>query len=158
MTFLTGTGRHRAQIIYFFRGQLGSRTPSRIGLGSVSRLRRMRQCLGLPRELCPDPKLWHFVLETTGLRCMLADVSEAGSGHARGVGACACLVTTLSDLRETSGPRIDRFPSTRPPWCRRQYRDIQKLIFLAPRKRPIGTFGPLANRRILKRLHVASKI
>ena len=28
-----GTGRHRVQIIYFFRGQLGSRTPSGIGLG-----------------------------------------------------------------------------------------------------------------------------
>jgi len=51
LTFLTGTGRHRAQIIYFFRMQVGSRTPSGIGLGSGSRLRRMRRFLGLPREL-----------------------------------------------------------------------------------------------------------
>ena len=51
MTFLTGTGRHRAQIIYFLWMQIGSRTPSGIGLGSSSRLRRMRQCLGLSREL-----------------------------------------------------------------------------------------------------------
>ena len=48
---LTGTGRHRAQIIYFFRMQIGSRTPSGIGLGSDSRLRRMRPYLELPREL-----------------------------------------------------------------------------------------------------------
>ena len=50
-TFLTGTGHHRAQIIYFFRMQIGSRTPSGVGLGSGSRRSRMRRCLGLPREL-----------------------------------------------------------------------------------------------------------
>ena len=46
-----GTGRHRAQIIYFFRVLIGSRTSSGIGLGSGSRLRRMRRFLGLSREL-----------------------------------------------------------------------------------------------------------
>ena len=51
LTYLTGTGRHRAQIIYFFRMQIGSRTPSGIGLGSGGRLRRMRRCLGLSGEL-----------------------------------------------------------------------------------------------------------
>ena len=51
LTFLPGTRRHRVQIIYFFRMQIGSRTPSRIGLGSGSRLDRIRQCLGLSREL-----------------------------------------------------------------------------------------------------------
>ena len=51
LTFFTGTGRHRAQIIYFFRMQIGSRTPSRIGLGSGGPLDRMRRCLGFPREL-----------------------------------------------------------------------------------------------------------
>ena len=51
MTFLTGTGRHRAQIAHFFRMQIDSRTPSGIGLGSGSRLRRMRPYLELPREL-----------------------------------------------------------------------------------------------------------
>ena len=51
MTFLTGTGRHRVQITYFFGMQIGPRTPSGIGLGSGSRLRRMRRFLGLPREL-----------------------------------------------------------------------------------------------------------
>ena len=51
LTYVTGTGRHRVQIIYFFRMQIGSRTPSGIGLGSGSRLRRMRWRLGLSREL-----------------------------------------------------------------------------------------------------------
>ena len=41
LTFFTGTGRHRVQIIYFFRMQIGSRTPSGIGLGSGGRLRRI---------------------------------------------------------------------------------------------------------------------
>ena len=51
LTFLTGTGRHRVQITYFFWMQIGSRTPSGICLGSDSRLRRMRRRLGLSREL-----------------------------------------------------------------------------------------------------------
>ena len=51
MAFLTGTGRHRAQISYFFRMLIGSWTPSGIGLVSDSRLVRMRQRLVLFREL-----------------------------------------------------------------------------------------------------------
>jgi hypothetical protein len=42
LTFLTGTGRHRVQITYFLWTQIGSRTPSRIGLGPGSHLDRMR--------------------------------------------------------------------------------------------------------------------
>ena len=38
-----------------------------------------------------DPKLWHFVLQTSGLRCILADVSLAGSARACGVGDCTCI-------------------------------------------------------------------
>ena len=48
---LTGTGRHRAQIAHFFRMQIGSRTPSEIGLVSDSRLRHMRRRLVVSREL-----------------------------------------------------------------------------------------------------------
>ena len=51
IAYFTVTERHRAQIIYFFRGQLGSRTPSGIGLGSGGPQDRMRRRLGLPREL-----------------------------------------------------------------------------------------------------------
>ena len=39
----------------------------------------------------------------------------------------------------------------------RQYRDVKKLIFLAPRSRRIDLFGPVANGRILKRLRVAAR-
>ena len=56
------------------------------------------------------------MLETSGLRCILADVSLAGSGGVRGVGDCTCIVPTLSALREASGPQIDRIPPTRPPY------------------------------------------
>ena len=51
IAFLTGMGRHRAQIVYFFRMQVGPRTPSGIGLGSGDPLDRMRRFSGLPREL-----------------------------------------------------------------------------------------------------------
>ena len=43
IAYLTGTGCHRAQIIYFLWMQIGSRARSGLGLGSVSRLRRMRE-------------------------------------------------------------------------------------------------------------------
>ena len=39
----SGTGCHRVQIIYFFRMQIGPRTPSGIGLRSGSRLHRMHR-------------------------------------------------------------------------------------------------------------------
>ena len=57
--------------------------------------------------------------------------------------------TTLGDPGETSGPRIDRIPPTRPQWWHRQYRDIKKLIFSAPSKCPIDLFGLLAYSTIL---------
>ena len=109
--------------------------------------------LGAPQRAL-DPKLWHFVLETSGLKCILAYVSTDGSGRARGVGACARPEWTPSDLGETLGPRIDRIQPARPPWRCRQYRELKTLIFSPPRKCPSGLFGPLANRTILKRLHV----
>ena len=40
-------------------------------------------------------------------------------------------------------------------WRDRQFRELKKIIFLAPRKCPIALFGPVANRTILKQLHVA---
>ena len=57
------------------------------------------------------------------------------------------------DLRATN--RQDSIDA--PARWRRQHRDIQKIIFLAPRKYPIDLFGPLANQRMLNRLHVASR-
>ena len=64
----SGDGRHRAQIIYFFRMQIGSRTPSGIGLGSGSRLDRMRRSLVLPRELWIQNfgKSWFSAVERQG--------------------------------------------------------------------------------------------
>ena len=49
--YLTGTGRHRVQFIYYFRMQISSQSPSGIGLGSGSRQHRKRWFLGLSGEL-----------------------------------------------------------------------------------------------------------
>ena len=46
LTFFTGTGRHRAQIIYFFRMQIGSWRPLEVGLVAGSRLCRIRHRCG----------------------------------------------------------------------------------------------------------------
>ena len=155
IAYLTGTGCYRAQIIYFFRMQIGPRTRSGIGLGSGGPLDSMRRCLVLPRELWIEifGKSWSRAIERKG-PCLY--VCTDGSRRACGVGACARLVATLGGLGETSGPRIDRFPPTRPPWWDRQYRELKKLIFSAPRKCPIGLFGPLAHGTILERLHARS--
>ena len=154
IAYLTVTGCHRAQISYFFWMQIGSRTPSGIGLGSGSRLHRMQQCSGLPRELWIEifGKSWSRAMERKG-PCLYECTD--GSGRACGVGDCPCLVPTLSDPGETSGPRIDRIPPTRPPWWDRQNRELKKLFFSAPSTCPIDLFGPVANGRILKRLQVA---
>ena len=43
LTFFTGTGRHRVQITYFFRGQIGSWRPPGVGLVVGRRLYRIRR-------------------------------------------------------------------------------------------------------------------
>ena len=130
-----------------------SRARSGTGLGSGSRRHRMRPCLGLSRELWIEnfSKPWPSELYSDA---SWPDVSDAGSGGACGVGDCTCLVPTPSAPRETSGPRIDRISPAHPPWRRRQFRELKKLIFSAPGKCPIDLFGPRANRTILKRLRV----
>ena len=151
MTFFTGTGHHLVQIIYFLWGQIGSRTPSGIGLGSGSPLRRMRPYLELPRELWIEifGKSWSRAIERKG---PCSYVCTDGNRRTCAVGDCPCLVPTLGDPGETSGPRIDRIPPTRPPWWRRQYRELKKIFFSPPSMCPIDLFGPVANRTVLKRL------
>ena len=155
MPFLPGTGRHRAQIIYFFRMQIGPRTRSGIGLGSGSRLRRMRQRLVLPRDLWIEifGQSWSRAIECKG-PCLY--VCTDGSARACGVGDCTCIIPTLTDLRKASGPRLDRIQPARPSWRDRQNRELKKRVFSPPSTCPIDLFGPLANGTVLKRLHVAS--
>ena len=117
----------------------------------------MRWRLGVSRELWIEifGKSWSRAIERKG-PCLY--VCTDGSRRACGVGTCARLVATLGALRETSGPRIDRFPPARPSWRDGQYRELKKLIFSAPRKCPIDLFGPLANRTVLKQLQAAFHI
>ena len=72
LTFLTGTGRHRAQFIYFFRMQIGSRTPSGIGLMVGSRLHRIRRRCDSPRALEAIAKL--FMVLWAALMRELAEI------------------------------------------------------------------------------------
>ena len=51
LTFFTGTGRHRVQIIYFFWMQIGPRTPTGVALIVRSHIHRIRWLSGLSREL-----------------------------------------------------------------------------------------------------------
>ena len=152
MTFLPGTGRHRAQIAHFFRGQIGPQTPSGIGLRSGGPLCRMRRFLGPSRELWIEifGKSWSRAIERKG-PCLF--VCTDGSARACGVGDCTCILTTLGGLGETSGPRIDRIQPARPSWRDRQFRELKKIRFLTPSKCRIDLFGLLAIRTTLKQLH-----
>ena len=59
LTFFTGTGRHRVQIVYFFRMYIGSRTPSGIGLVVGKRPYRIRRRRGgLVLSESPGNKPW----------------------------------------------------------------------------------------------------
>ena len=59
LTFFTGTGRHRAQIAHFFRGQIGSWRPLGVGLVVGSRLHRIRrQCGSLVVSEGFESKCW----------------------------------------------------------------------------------------------------
>ena len=102
-----------------------------------------------------DRNLWQTMANRGIAQRTLGDVPYSRSDGVGGVGDCARLLATLGDLRETSGPRIDRIQPARPSWRDRQFRELKKLIFLAPRKCPIALFGPLANGRILERLQEA---
>ena len=81
-------------------------------------------------------------------------VSTDGSARACGVGARPRFISTLGGPRETSGPQIDRIPPARPPWWRRQYRELKKIFFSPPSKCTIDLFGPVANGTTLERLRV----
>ena len=117
--------------------------------GLLSRRRRVFAARGaLQRAL--DPKLVGLVVQPDSWLGTCTDVPIDGSARACAVGDCTCIVPTLGDPRETSGPRIDRIPSTRPPWWLRQYRELKKLFFLAPSKCPIDLFGPVATRTMLE--------
>ena len=59
-----------------------------------------------------DPKLGGLGLQPDG---WLRELAIDGSARACGVGACACIVPTLGDPRDTSSAGIDRIPLARPP-------------------------------------------
>ena len=58
IAYLTGTGRHRAQIAHFFRGQIGSWRPLGVGLVVGKRLCRIRRRCDSQRALEAIAKLF----------------------------------------------------------------------------------------------------
>ena len=68
IAYLTVTGCHRDQIIYFFGMQIGSQTPSGIGLRSGTRLDRMRRILGPSESSGSHCQAIHGFLARTGER------------------------------------------------------------------------------------------
>ena len=108
-----GTGRHRAQIIYFFRIQIGSQTPSGIGLRSGGPLDRIRPCLGLSRELWIEKLSDLCSSPMSGWGPVLIGIHRWKRPRMRRR-RLPTSSTTLGDSRETSGPRIDRIPLARP--------------------------------------------
>ena len=65
LTFFTRTGRHQAQITYFFRMQIGSGTPFRVGLVVGSRLQRVRRRLWVPEG--SESKTWGISAQARSL-------------------------------------------------------------------------------------------
>ena len=74
---------------------------------------------------------WSRAVERKG-PCLY--VCTDGSRRACGIGACARLLPTKSDPRETSGPRIDRIPPTRPSMPGPSISRVKKLNFFAPQE------------------------
>ena len=128
MTFLTGTGRHRAQIAHFFRGQIGSWRPPGVGLVVGKRLHRLRHrcsslevseprpALNLLKLLCLLRELAKICCKRWRVRCRRLHATTADPKRPQG------------DLRATNrqdsigaavmvGPSISR---------------IKKIIFFAP--------------------------
>ena len=144
----SGDGCHRVQIIYFFRMRVGSRTPSRIGLGSGGPLDRMRKRLVLPREL------W---IEIFGKSCSSAlerkgPVLIYPNRWKRSRMRYERLPTSSTDPRRLPGdprttPRQDSTDAAAMvgPSIPRH----QEINFSPPSKCPIDLFGPVANRTVL---------
>ena len=61
-----------------------------------------------------DRKLFGIMASRGIAQRTMGDVSYSRSAGVGGVGDCTRLIRTLGGLGETSGPRIDRIPPTRP--------------------------------------------
>ena len=97
-----GNGRHRVQLAHFFRGQIGSWTPSRVGLVVGSRLHRIRRrCSRLVLSEGFGSKIGLLIAKSVRAAERIRPKMPR-SGGACGVGECTCIVPTLSDPRETT--------------------------------------------------------
>ena len=96
MTFLTGTSRHRVQIARFFRGQIGSWRPLRVGLVVGKRLCRIRRRRGSLEVSEPRP-----ALNLLKLLCLLRELAKICCKRRRV--RCRRLHATTADPKRTPG-------------------------------------------------------
>ena len=108
MTFLTGTGRHRAQIAHFFRGQIGSWRPLEVGLVVGKRLYRIRRRCSSLEVSEPRPALGR-------------DIRHVGPTHAA---LARSIVVYPCERRAPRPERIDAMPSRRPTFIYRRRFDL----------------------------------
>ena len=153
MAFLPGTRCDRVQIAHFFRGQIGSWRSLGVGLVVGKRLRRLRhRCSSLevsePRPaqnllklLCLARDFGQECLKRRRMRCRRLRTSTTYPKRTPGDLRVANRQGSI-DAAVMAGPSISR---------------IKKKFFSPPSKCPIDLFGPVSNRTILKRLHVASR-
>ena len=153
MAFLPGTGRHRVQITHFLRGQIGSWRSLGVDLVVGKRLHRLRHRCSSLEVSEPRP-----ALNLLKLLCLLRDFGQ--ECLKRRCMRCRRLRTSTTypkrppgDLRAANRQdSIDAAVMAGPSI----YRELKKLFFSPPSKCRIVLFGPVSNRTILKRLHVAS--
>ena len=79
-----------------------------------------------------DRNLWGIMVQSNRAQRNLLILCTDGSRRARGVGDCPCLVPTVSDPGETSGPRIDRIPTDALAMAASSISRMKKNIFFAP--------------------------
>ena len=127
-----GTGRHRVQIAHFFRGQIGFRRPLGVGLVMGKRLHRTRHRCVLSEsfESKPRPKLLLLCgllreigqkcLKRRRMRCRRLRVYSTDPRRPQG------------DLRTTNRQDSTGAAAMVASSISRQYRELKKLIFLAP--------------------------
>ena len=96
MTFLPGTGRHRAQIAHFFRGLIGPWRSLGVGLVVGKRLHRLRHRCSSLEVSEPRP-----ALNLLKLLCLLRELAKICCKRRRV--RCRRLHATTADPKRTPG-------------------------------------------------------
>ena len=132
LTFFTGRAPSGPNYLLFSDvDRLADSLWDRSGVGWSPTPHAVVKSLGLPSRRV-DRNLWGIMVQSNRAQRNLLILCTDGSRRARGVGDCPCLVPTVSDPGETSGPRIDRIPTDALAMARMSISRMKKNIFFAP--------------------------